>query len=926
MNTAAVGRERELASIETFLAEITNGPAALVLSGEPGIGKTILWEVGVEEARAAFTCVLTSRGVEAEASLAFAGLTELLAGVVDEVLPTLVPPRRRALEVALQLVEPGENAPDSHLIGLALVDTLRWLARDGPVLVALDDAQWLDSASSAVLHVAVRRLRDEQVGLLATVRQAADVVTPLQFEYALAGERFTRIDLRPLSLGALHHLLEQRISLELTRPELARLYDASAGNPFFALELGRELIREGAKPTAGRALRVPRSLHDLLGGRLARLPTETVDVLVPAAALAKPTVQLLAATYGDEQRVVAALQAAVSEGVVDFDDARLRFAHPLLASICYEQAPLWKRRAAHRALAAVVDDLEERARHLALAADGPDERIASELDRAAEQAAARGAPAAAADLCELAAELTDAHPRASRRRRLQSARYHSLAGDPDRAVVILDELLGEIESGVERADVLLARAFTVSGDARAIVVFCDEALAAAAGDDVREARILALRAWAHLMTADASASLADARTALENAERVGDPALLAAVIARLAQAESWTAQVTPGLLERGAEIEERLGLALDWRESSKLYVPRLLMRQGGIDRPRALLEELEASAEARGHESTRILTLWYLTMLEWLAGRFGRALDHSSAALELGEGGVTSSWPGRLKALVETDLGLADQARVTAERALAHAQSLSNEIFVILILGVQGRIELALGRIEEAGGYLSELPARLLAGGANDPTQPVWADAIETLTALGEVEKARSYLDSYEVNGRRLGSPWAVASAERCNGIVAAAEGDLSSAFAAFDRSLAGLESYPYPLERGRTLLCLGAARRQAQQRRLAREALEQALAIFDNLGANLWGEKARVELRRISGRRSPSEELTETELRVAELAAEGRSNKEIATRLFMGVSTVESHLSHVYRKLGIRSRAGLAGRLPTLAEDEVKR
>ena len=212
-------------------------------------------------------------------------------------------------------------------------------------------------------------------------------------------------------------------------------------------------------------------------------------------------------------------------------------------------------------------------------------------------------------------------------------------------------------------------------------------------------------------------------------------------------------------------------------------------------------------------------------------------------------------------------------------------------------------------------GYLRELPAQLLSTGYQDRPPPLWADAIEALIAGGELEPARNYLDAHETSAQRVGSPWARASAARCRGLLAAAEGDPPAAFAAFDRALAELDGLSFPLERGRTLLCLGTVRRQVQQKRLAREALDQALAIFEELGARLWADKARAELARISGRTPASEELTETERRVAELAAQGRTNKQIAAELYMGLSTVESHLSHVYRKLGVR-RAELAARL----------
>jgi DNA-binding CsgD family transcriptional regulator len=225
-----------------------------------------------------------------------------------------------------------------------------------------------------------------------------------------------------------------------------------------------------------------------------------------------------------------------------------------------------------------------------------------------------------------------------------------------------------------------------------------------------------------------------------------------------------------------------------------------------------------------------------------------------------------------------------------------------------------------LGNLEAAAGYLRELPSRFAAAGWNDPTVPAWPDALETVIALGELSSVREHLESYELHAERLGSPWARAAAMRCRALLRAAEGNLDGALSAFALALAELDAHPYPLERARTLLCLGTVRRQAGEKKAAREALGQSVAIFEELGARLWAEKARGELARISGRRGASEELTETELRVATLAAQGRSNKEIAAELFIGVSTVEMHLSRVYSKLGVR-RAGLAARLATVDE-----
>ena len=915
MAATVIGRDEELGAIEAFLADAELGPRALVLSGEPGIGKTILWERGVSGAKERSQRVLVHRSVEAETSLSFTALSDLLAPVFDDVAPSLAPLRRRALEVALLLAEPGAEAPNPRAIGLALLDVLRALAEGGPVLVALDDLQWLDSSSAAVLQIALRRLGDEPVSLLATVRRA-EVATPLELETAFPEQRLRPLVLGPLSIGALHSLLKERAGLDLARPELARVLEASAGNPFFAVELGRELVRTNTRPRAGRALRVPESLHELLDGRLARLPTETGDVVLFAAALARPTVELVAAAHGDRAGVLEALDSAEREGVVELDESSLRFAHPLLASICYEQAKPWKRRAVHGALAGTVTDVEERARHMALSVQGPDAVAASHLDAAADQAAARGATAAAAELCEMAAQLTPSDPGLAHRRRIRSAGFYRLAGERERTVAMLDELLREITEGVERADVLLELARTHRADQPATIAILDDALAEAESDDVRSAQILAYRALYRLIGAENREAIADGHAALQRAEQAGDSALLAETIARRAHLEMYAAEVTPGLLERGVEIEERLDLQLEYVQSPRAFFARLLMRQGELDRARAILDELEAKAAARGDEETRILLLWHLGSLEWLAGRWARALEHASSAQELGEQTQffhRLGWAARVKAVLEADLGRVEEARASAEAGCEFAATYSLEFFGVFSLGALGRLELAQGNLEAAGEYLRELPSRLLAGGLNDPTPPVWADAIETLIGLGELEQARAYLERYELHADRLRSPHAMVGAARSRGLLLAAQGDPPSALAALERSLGDAASYP--LERGRTLLCLGVVRRQAQQKRAARQALEQALAIFEELGARLWAERARSELRRISGRAPASDELTETERRVAELAAQGRTNREIAAELYMGVSTVEAHLSHVYRKLAVR-RAGLAGRL----------
>src|SRR5262249_13164904 len=296
---------------------------------------------------------------------------------------------------------------------------------------------------------------------------------------------------------------------------------------------------------------------------------------------------------------------------------------------------------------------------------------------------------------------------------------------------------------VERADMLLELAITQRGGPRKQIELCDEAMTEAAGDDLRSTRALALRAGAHLLDGDARAALVDARAALGTAEEAGDPALLAAAIAWVGLAETYHAEITPGLLERGLELEERLGLQLEFNHSPRYVFARRLMRLGETDQARAVLEKLEAEALHRGDEGSRVMILWSLSLLEWITGRCRRALDQAVAAHELTEQTQHPhawTWVGRVKALVEADLGLVDAARASAEGGLAYSRATLNDVvFDIVTLGVLGRLELVLGNLEEAGRLLRDLPARLLAGGINDPTLPVWADAIEPLIDTGDV-------------------------------------------------------------------------------------------------------------------------------------------------------------------------------------------
>jgi hypothetical protein len=715
-----VGRDGALGAIRAFFDAVDRGAVALVLSGEPGIGKTVLWEEGLAMADQGYGRVLSCRGVEAEAALSFSGLSDLLSSVMPDVLDSLVPVRRRAMEVALLLAEPGDTPPDARAIGMALLDVLRSLAERERVVLAVDDLQWLDGASAAAVALALRRLRAERVGFFVTVRDAPDGIVPFEFERVFAEDRVRRERVGPLGVVSVHRLLRDRLGLELSRPALARVAEACGGNPFFALELGRELARAGAHLEAEGPLPVPRTLAALLGARLDRLPGATREVLLVVALAERPTAELVADVHGDRSEALAALERAAQDGVVVLEGSRVRFAHPLFASVCHAQAPIWRRRTVHRALADVVRDPEERARHLALAAEAPEAFVASELEAAAGHAAARGATAAAGGLAELAAHMTPPESEPDRRRRLSSAAwFYRLAGDFERACAILEELLLEVPNGVERSDVLYALATTGRADVPTRVRLCGEAASHAAGDDVRLVQILGFRAISRWLLGDVPGALLDAREGLERAGGVGDQRLLATAIGRIGLIETWALEVTSGLLEDGLSIEERLEQPLVFHDSPRLILAvRLLSVSDEFERARELLGALEEGVVARGDEHTRAWIVLQLVPLEYYSGHLQRALELAAAALDVAEQIGERQYEGMVcayKAHIETDLGLVEDARATAKRGLACTRQIRDEIFTVFNLAALGAVEGALGNDEQAAAKRSRpaRPARL---------------------------------------------------------------------------------------------------------------------------------------------------------------------------------------------------------------------
>ena len=355
-----VGRDPELATIDRFLRSVGEGYQAVVFRGGAGYGKSALLEETVARARAAGFRALTARPAETEAELPFGVLAELLepVGMSELDLPA---PQARALDVALRRVDPDEARPVDPLgLSLAVVAALRELAKEQPLLVALDDLQWCDPPSLRTLEFALRRVESEQIGLAAGLRSGDGP----EIQVPAANGHLTAVEVGPLDAEAFEAVV--RRGNRLPRPVLRQLYVACDGNPLFGKEVAALLAEHGLPDDPAALIPVPPSASDAIGRRVAKLGLGTRDVLLGAAALPRPTVDVLLAAYG-EQRLEDALAEAAAAGIVVVDRERVRFTHPLVAAAVYEAATPARRRAAHAALARALDRPEERAPHLALA-------------------------------------------------------------------------------------------------------------------------------------------------------------------------------------------------------------------------------------------------------------------------------------------------------------------------------------------------------------------------------------------------------------------------------------------------------------------------------------------------------------------------------------------------------------------------------
>jgi DNA-binding CsgD family transcriptional regulator len=915
-----IGRTAELAALERFLDE--TGPRGLFVEGTAGMGKTRLWQEGLELARERGDRVLSTRPSGADARLAFAGLADLLEDPLDDVLLDLPAPQRRALRIALLLDEPKGTPPDERAVAAAFLASLRILAHEAPVVVGVDDLQWLDPASASVLAFAFRRLDAEPISLLASVRVAPEEEEPAELARAF-DDTLTRLPLGPLSVGGIFELLRSRFDLKLSRPTLQRVHETAEGNPFFALELGRALRDASVDPAPGEPLPVPGRLTDVVEQRLARLSPSASETLLVAVSLARPTVPAVEAACGKDQ-AERDLGEAIAADVLELDGDLLHPTHPLLASIHYASASPWERQAVHARLAETAENTEERARHLALSVDGQDENAAAALEEAAERARRRGATAAAAELAygALAATPADA-PEAAHRRRLAAAEYGYASGGTARAIALLEAALAQTPPGQPRAELLwtLGSIKFEGVDTRLGIDTFREALAEVPDDSPLRVRILeSLSQSGGAKKAGFADSEAYAREAAAAAEGLGDTATLARALARIESLRLMQGKaVAHDVFERAVALEESLGgLEVDYGPTA-LYA-RSLYQVGINNRARELLETLCERGRERGDVAVNV-PIYQLAMLEYVEGNWDRAEELARESHDLGVQSGREAAEARglhTLAFVEAGRGNVEAARRAAEDALVITEGRG---WKLVLLGPSGGprgalalLEISLENYEAA--YQTIMPAVETYHRLGAPFIEQEFDAVEVLAALGRHEEARAILAVGEDEANATDLPWIRMLAGRARGLLAAAEGDLDAAETALQEAVDAGRTAGGPLELGRCMLALGSVQRRRRKKQAARETLSEALEILDGLGARIWAERTRREIERIGGRTAPRTALSATEAEIAALVGAGKSNHEVAAALHLSPKTVEWNLSKIYRKLGVHSRTEMAAKL----------
>jgi DNA-binding CsgD family transcriptional regulator/tetratricopeptide (TPR) repeat protein len=902
-----VGRHRERKVLDGLLAGARDRRAgALVVHGQPGVGKTALlaWAI---EAAPGFRVVRTA-GVEAEMELSFAALQQLCAPILD-LMERLPQAQRDALAVAFGLT--AGQAPNPFLVGLAVLGLLSEAAEERPLLCVADDAQWLDGASARALAFVARRLVADKIALLFATRDLGGAIA-----------RLPELQVEPLGHRDARLLLESALPARLDERVLERVVVETRGNPLALLELPRGLTPAQLAGGFGLPAAVPlsASIEESFRRRLAGLSHDARRLLLIAAAdpVGDPALVWRAAEWLEIPETAA--QTVEAEGFLTLG-VRVVFRHPLVRSAVYGASGLRERREIHRALAEATDpevDPDRRAWHRALSASMPDEEVAAELERSAARAQARGGFAAAAAFLERAVSLTPDSPQRGQRA-LAAAQTKFRAGALDDALGLLETADAAGLDDLERAHAALLRArvafvLTHGSDAPPLFLAAARRLSQLDPALARETYLEALSAamFAGRLAAPGGGARDVARAAgaapalpaargpdvlldglvmlhsegyeaaapiLRRAQSAFDAAGMPATeqlrwkwLATVSAVHLWNDSLWETLSERHVQLAREAGalgelpLALSQRVYAHLFA-------GELTAASSLVHEIEAATEATGSD----LAPYGAVGLAALRGHEAEAvslIDSSRTDVARRGEGVGLSVLDWAEAVLCNGLGRYEQARAAAVRIAMHPQDLSASNWSM-------------------------------------------AELIEAAVRAGAPQEATEMHSRLIDMARVSGTEWALGLAARSGALLAEEQPAEDLYVEAIDR----LGRCRMAVDLARAHLLYGEWLRRERRRLDAREQLRVAHDHFCDFGMDAFAERARIELA-ATGQRARKrtvdtlDQLTPQESQIARLAAEGNTNREIAAQLFITASTVEYHLRKAFRKLDVKSRTQLARRL----------
>jgi DNA-binding CsgD family transcriptional regulator/tetratricopeptide (TPR) repeat protein len=899
------GRGRERGLLDEVIASVCAGESrTLVLRGEAGVGKTALLNYVVESAPG--VRVLRASGVESEMELAFASVHQLCGPLLARV-PELPVPQRHALEIAFGLRE--GPAPDRFLVGLALLTLLSQAADERPLLCVVDDAQWLDEVSAGTLAFVARRLLAEPVGFVLAARADGPEFRGLA-ELAVDGLR--NGDARALLRSVVPFRLDDRI--------LARIVAETRGNPLALLELPRGLtitqLADGFGPLDAEVL--PARLEQSFERRLAAVPDPVRLFMLIAAA--EPTGDPLLVWRAAELLGIdhAAIDAD-NNGLVTIRDSVL-FRHPLVRSAIYRSAAVNQRRKVHLALAEATDrdiDRDRRAWHLAVAAAGPDEEVATELEQSAARAQARGGVAATAAILQRAVALTQ-HPTRRADRALRAADVSLQAGAFDAAL----RLAATAESGASddlrraRIDLVRGQVTFALGNAVDAAPMLLQAARELEPFDQELSRQTLMTAWgaafvaAQVIGEGVVSELGHAVRALPR--RLGDPRPIDTLLDGYALLQTEGHAAAASTLKRAAEVLMSIPAedVLHWGRlvtGASTAVWDEVRYRATCVRQVQIVREAGALAQLPVHLNQLALACAWIGDLAGAASFVaeidsvtlatgGRVLPHAMLALRALQGSE-EQFASAVKRTVE------DSRQTTGVPTAAHWAA------AILFNG--------LGRYDEAAAS-----AQLATANTLNPWFSMWAlpELVEAASRTGQLGIARDALDRLSETTQPSGTDFALGLEGRCRAMLSAG----TAADALYQEAIERLSRTQLRPELARTQLLFGEWLRRQGRRVAARDHLRAAHDAFIAIGMEAFGERARRELiatgetvrRRTSTTR---DDLTPQEEQIARLARDGLSNPEIGAQLFLSARTVEWHLHKVFSKLGISSRRQLRKALPDI-------